>query len=191
MPDSLVSIGNRAFAACTALEKVTFGKGLTEIGEMAFVFTPLQNVVLGQNVKTIGCGAFGMCQNLKTVTIPKTVTLIEEDAFYGCEKLTDVYYSGTRAQWDRIWIDEGNQWLTDAVIHCSGGAGGQTSEAADVDGVAGVNVDDAIYLLQSILMPDLFPVEKPVDFNGDDAVNVDDAIYLLQHILMPDLFPLQ
>lgn len=53
-----------------------------------------------------------------------------------------------------------------------------------------VNADDAVYLLQHLLMPDTFPVAQPVDYNADSLVNEDDAVYLLQHVLMPGLFPL-
>lgn len=53
-----------------------------------------------------------------------------------------------------------------------------------------VNEDDAIYLLQHVLLPDYFPVEQAVDYTGDGQVNEDDAIYLLQHVLLPDFFPL-
>ena len=60
----------------------------------------------------------------------------------------------------------------------------------DLDGVEAISEDDAIYLLQHVLMPDFFPVEQDVDFDGSGTVDEDDAIYLLQHILMPDLFPL-
>jgi hypothetical protein len=68
---------------------------------------------------------------------------------------------------------------------------GELSPMGDLDGNAVVNEDDAIYLLQHVMMPDLFAVPQPVDFNGDGKVNEDDAIYLLQHVMMPDLFPLQ
>ena len=61
----------------------------------------------------------------------------------------------------------------------------------DLDGILGVDIDDAIYLLQHALMPDLFPVSQPVDFDKSGSVEVDDAIYLLQHVLMPGMFPLQ
>lgn len=61
----------------------------------------------------------------------------------------------------------------------------------DLDGVAGINEGDAIYLLQHVIMPDLFAVDQPVDFNGDGELSTDDAVYLLQHILMPELFPLR
>jgi len=59
-----------------------------------------------------------------------------------------------------------------------------------VDGDNDVDIDDAVYLLQHVLMPELFPVDQYPDFNKDGAVTVDDAIYLLQHVLMPELFPL-
>ena len=60
----------------------------------------------------------------------------------------------------------------------------------DIDGLMGITEDDAIYLLQHVLMPGLFPVEQAADFDGSGSVNEDDAIYLLQHVLMPGLFPL-
>lgn len=60
----------------------------------------------------------------------------------------------------------------------------------DLDGNGMVNEDDAIYLLQSVLMPDVFKLYQPVDYDGDSTVNEDDAVFLLQHVLMPGFFPL-
>lgn len=62
--------------------------------------------------------------------------------------------------------------------------------AADIDGNGVVDEDDAIYLLQYILMPEAFPINQSVDFDANDQVDENDSIYLLQHILMPDQFPL-
>lgn len=53
-----------------------------------------------------------------------------------------------------------------------------------------VNEDDAIYLLQHVLLPDIFTVSQNVDYNKDGTIDEDDAIYLLQHVLLPDLFPI-
>lgn len=53
-----------------------------------------------------------------------------------------------------------------------------------------VDEDDAIYLLQHVLLPDHFRVEQAVDYTGDGQINEDDAIYLLQHVLLPEYFPL-
>lgn len=60
----------------------------------------------------------------------------------------------------------------------------------DLTGDYSVNEDDAIYLLQHILLPDFFTVNQAVDYTGDNRVDEDDAIYLLQHVLLPEFFPL-
>ena len=60
----------------------------------------------------------------------------------------------------------------------------------DVDGVEGVTLDDAIYLLYHVNFKDLYLVNQPVDFNGDGKEDLDDAIYLLYHVNFKDLYPL-
>lgn len=60
----------------------------------------------------------------------------------------------------------------------------------DLDQDFTVDEDDAIYLLQHVLLPEFFPVAQAVDYTGDGQVNEDDAIYLLQHVLLPEFFPL-
>ena len=49
-----------------------------------------------------------------------TVTAIGDEAFYGCYSLTDVYYTGSEEDWNKISIEDGNEWLTDATIHFPG-----------------------------------------------------------------------
>ena len=75
------------------------------------------------------------------------------------------------------------------VYYFTGGYRGDPV-GGDLDGNGRVTEDDAIYLLQHVLMPELFAVSQSVDYDGNGTVNEDDAIYLLQHVLMPDLFPL-
>ena len=51
---------------------------------------------------------------------PRSVTKIDNRAFYGCTTLTDVHYSGTKEQWDKINIDtryNSNAPLLNATIH--------------------------------------------------------------------------
>lgn len=50
-------------------------------------------------------------------TIPDSVTSIGYSAFYRCSSLKDVYYSGSKYQWDKIKIGLDNSCLTDAYIH--------------------------------------------------------------------------
>ena len=60
---------------------------------------------------------------VQEVYLPVTVTSISANASVGCKLLTDVYYDGTKAQWEEIIIDEtGNSYLLNATIHCLGDA---------------------------------------------------------------------
>ena len=70
----------------------------------------------------LGDSAFYQCRKLNSITIASTkLAYIGANAFYQCNDLTDVYFGGTRAQWNRIKIEEtGNQLLLYvATIHCA------------------------------------------------------------------------
>ena len=45
------------------------------------------------------------------------VTSIGNDAFYNCDSLTDVYYTGSESEWKALSIESGNSPLTNATIH--------------------------------------------------------------------------
>ena len=51
------------------------------------------------------------------MTISKDVKNIEQEAFFHCVALTDVYYEGSEADWKKITIGEKNECLTNAKIH--------------------------------------------------------------------------
>ncbi|MDO4743511.1 MAG: leucine-rich repeat protein, partial [bacterium] len=73
---------------------------------------------LGDNLVTkIGYQAFAFRSNLTSVTIPSSVTTICADAFVGCDSLTDIYYTGSEEDWNRIFIDSPNSDLNNATIH--------------------------------------------------------------------------
>ena len=96
IPNSVDIVADCAFKGCTSLEKTVFPKGIKEIWE----------------------AAFGNCTNLKTIAIPTTITTIYEKAFDG-SGLTDVYYEGTKEQWESINISEDNETFLNATIHFS------------------------------------------------------------------------
>ena len=121
IPASVESIGNGAFELCEQLQTITFLGSVKEIGVGAFsgCFS-LTGVTIPEGMKAIRESAFARCTGLRSVTIPKSVTTIEWGAFEACDALLDVYYAGSKADWERINIDEYNAPLTDAAIHYDG-----------------------------------------------------------------------
>ncbi|MGN0226797.1 MAG: leucine-rich repeat domain-containing protein, partial [Paludibacteraceae bacterium] len=91
IPNSVTSIGERAFPSCTGLTSVTIPNSVTSIGESAFSnCSGLTSVTIGNSVTSIGDKAFRSCRGLTSVTIPNSVTSIGEEAFSWCSGLTSV-----------------------------------------------------------------------------------------------------
>ena len=81
----------------------------------------IKNIIIKNGVTSIGRYAFCDCKDLSSVTIPDTVTKIGNYAFDRCNSFTDVYYNGLKEQWKQITIDNENDYLTYASIHCNDG----------------------------------------------------------------------
>ncbi len=91
IPSSVLSIGDRAFAACKELTSVEFADGtaVERIGEAAFALTSIESLVLPDSVLDLGKSAFAFCEKLKTVQLPCGLTAISESLFMGCIGLTE------------------------------------------------------------------------------------------------------
>lgn len=100
IPDSVLIIGARAFWRCDGLEEIVLSESLIYIGESAFIW----------------------CNNLASVTIPSSVSYIEDSAFAYCKSLSDIYYNGTKAQWESI--KKASRWDSETAeytVHCTDG----------------------------------------------------------------------
>ena len=111
LPDTVAVIGEEAFAGCTALERISFGAGLTlleagvlrgctalreaslpehlqEIGREAFAgCTALEAISLGGSIRCIRDEAFAMCISLQSLRCRRAPESIAVTAFSGCDSL--------------------------------------------------------------------------------------------------------
>jgi hypothetical protein len=78
----------------------------------------LISVTISNSVTSISGDTFYGCSNLTNITIPNSATSIYISAFKKCSSLTDVYYLGTKEEWEKIDINnDGNDDLLNATIH--------------------------------------------------------------------------
>ncbi len=91
IPNSVTSIGDRAFLFCSGLTSVVIGGGVTSIGGGAFAGCfSLTSMVIPGSVKSIGGGAFYNCSGMTSVVIGTGVTNIGAAAFQSCSSLTSI-----------------------------------------------------------------------------------------------------
>jgi len=91
IPDSVTTIGERAFVYCTSLTSITIPNSVTNIGASAFWDCyHLTSVTLSTSLTRIGDGVFVYCDNLSSVTIPSSVTNLGGWVFQFCHSLTSV-----------------------------------------------------------------------------------------------------
>ncbi len=114
IPNSVTSIGEKAFYDCTGLTSVTIPNSVTNIGSRAFSSSGLTSIAIPNSVTTIGDSAFYRCSSLTSITIPNSVTSIGTDAFYGCTGLKKVNYTGDVKGWLSIDMS-----MSDNPIHYS------------------------------------------------------------------------
>ena len=139
----------------------------------------------GKPVKAIAPDAFAGCSQITGLILPAGIEYVGDGAFSGCGALSEVYYAGSREQWDNIALGEKNEALVNATLICNHMLPG------DYDGNFIVDDEDVIYLLWHTLMPKEYPLTMSGDLDGNGIVDDEDVIYLLWHTLIPGDYPIE
>ena len=120
IPENITSIGRCAFSGCDGLTSITIPDSVTSIGSAAFEnCSGLTSIVIPDSVTSIDHWAFQYCTGLTSATIGNSVKSISRYAFWDCASLKDIYFNGTKDQWNVIKkIDSG---IKNCTIHCTDG----------------------------------------------------------------------
>lgn len=94
VPEGTGRIGNYALSQARNLTALRTGEGLMEIGDLGLY----------------------LCDSLTSVSLPGSLLLIGEKAFTFCDRLAEIRYAGSAADWQQLYIGEGNNRLTDGSV---------------------------------------------------------------------------
>ena len=87
IPDTVTTLGLRAFNNCIGLKKVVLGSGITKIGSYQF----------------------SLCVELEWITLKSPVTAIGEFAFSECADLRKIFCRFPESDWIEPELGEGNE----------------------------------------------------------------------------------
>lgn len=166
-PDGLISINSHAFAGCNVLSDMTLPDSITNIGENAFWACYLiTKVTIPNGVTNISKGAFKECSFITKVTIPKSIKVIGTDAFVNCSNIRNVYYGGSKTEWEEVLIYGGNECLTSAWIHynSTGSVGGSTDDTYNTP-----DYDSSV--VDTHLMPT--PTQTTISYGDSIVLHID------------------
>ena len=106
------------FAYELDIKEFVIPNNITNISYAAFEgCNDLTNIIIPGSITIIDSNAFKNCISLTNISIPKSVKIISYDAFNGCYNLKDVYYEGSKEDWENIEIKINNNRLLNATIH--------------------------------------------------------------------------
>lgn len=116
LPDKMSVIGSCAFYGCSSLSSIRLPDGITSIEKDTFrQCWSLHEITIPEGVTVIRENAFFRCSWLGEITIPKSLQTVEQFAFYDCKELRYVCFDGTKEEFEKIIVEEGNSAYINAA----------------------------------------------------------------------------
>lgn len=91
IPESVTSIGNSAFSNCDGISSVTIPSNITVLSESLFQGCFALSKVNTENIATFSKNCFYDCPAIYDISITNKARTIGENAFYNCDALDGVY----------------------------------------------------------------------------------------------------
>ena len=123
LPDTVTIIKNSAFSGCSNLKKVNVTNPDCVLFQNAFMnCTSLTEITVpaGESVYgALNSKVFYGCTSLTRITfLPRQSAIdVGNSAFSGCTALKEIYYAGTKEQWDSIHWYPDNDAAQNATVH--------------------------------------------------------------------------
>ncbi|MBR5246437.1 MAG: leucine-rich repeat domain-containing protein [Clostridia bacterium] len=130
--DGVTTIGVSAFYSCQALQSITIPSSVTTIGDDVFTnCTSLTSITVDSNNQYYSSDEYGVLFNKDKTTLlqypagntrtrylfPITVTTVADEAFKSCTNITDINYTSSSDDWEKISIGKHNDALVNAKKH--------------------------------------------------------------------------
>ncbi len=123
IPDSVLDIRKNAFTNCGSLKSITIPSSVNTIeGEAFWGCTSLEELIIPEGVTNIDTSVCGRCSNLVSVTLPKSLAVLGHRPFEECYNLKNIYYAGTKEQWEEIRTYEGGTHIDNSSLAFPSGA---------------------------------------------------------------------
>ena len=197
IPKGVTSIGFAAFAGTDNLKRITVDQEnqIYHSKNNCLIDTASKTLVAGctnssiptdGSVSSIGKETFRAFETMQYITIPKSVICVMDWAFYECKNLKDVYYAGTKAEWDMISIRARNDEILSATIHYN--------TTLDENGILYTSNGDGTCYVSGhmpsfrvdVVIPSVSPAGDTVTAIGEDAF----AFANIKSVQLPDTLKL-
>ena len=117
-PSGVTALADSALSGCNRLTDVILSDDVVTVGLGAFSgCDALASIDWSASSAEIPWFALNGCENLQKIIIPSSVTSISYNATAGCNSLQDIYYEGTAEQWAEVTVDSSNTAVLNATVH--------------------------------------------------------------------------